>query len=63
MATYWEIAAPSVNHMFSFYRIQFDVLVIFHFGFNDWLCQFLVIAYFLFLNPYVAIRLPILSFR
>ena len=34
MATYLEKAAPSFNHLFSFYYVFF-VLVTFHFGFDD----------------------------
>ena len=36
MATFWEIAAHLVDHMFSFVFRLFVILVISHFGFEGW---------------------------
>ena len=36
MATFWEIAAYSVDHMFSLYFDFFVILVISCFGFEGW---------------------------
>ena len=37
MVTFWEIAAHSVNHMFSFVFCLFVILVVSHFGFGGWI--------------------------
>ena len=37
MATFWEIAAHSVDHMFSFVFLLFVILVISRFGFEIWI--------------------------
>ena len=37
VATFWEIAAHYVNHMFSFVFRLFVILVIFRFGFEGWI--------------------------
>ena len=37
MATFWEIAAQSVDHMFSFVFCLFVILVFSRFGFEDWI--------------------------
>ena len=37
MATFWEIAAHSVGHMFSLYLDYIVILVISRFGFRDWI--------------------------
>ena len=38
MAIFWEIAALSVNHMFSFvFSLLFVILVSSHFGFECWI--------------------------
>ena len=36
MATFWEIAARSVDHVFSLCFDYFVVLIISRFGFKDW---------------------------
>ena len=36
MATFWEIAAHSVKHMFSFVFLLFVILAMFRFGFEGW---------------------------
>ena len=48
VATFWEITAHSVDHMFSLY---FEIEVISGFGFEGliWVLQLLVFAYFLLL--------------
>ena len=52
MATFWEIAAHSVDHMFSLYFDYLYLLVISRFGFEGWRwvliasVQDLIIAYF-----------------
>ena len=37
MATFWEIAANSVNHMFSFIILLFVIQVIARFGVEGWI--------------------------
>ena len=37
MATFWEIYAHSVDHMFSLYFDYFIILVISRFGFEGWI--------------------------
>ena len=37
MATFWEIAAHSVDNMFSYVFLLFVILVISHFGYEDWI--------------------------
>ena len=65
MATFWEIAAFSVDHMFSLYLTIFNInyfpLLALRAGFGFWLLQFLIFEYFYFDSLFIMVYLDFLN--